>query len=575
MKFRILQSITRTFPIVFILIVSCAKIEPPPGGPIDKTGPSIISSQPAGGAIGVPRDNKISIGFSENVDRHSAVEAIYISPRFKGEIDYRWKGKTLNIDLPDSFAAGVTYVVGVGADLTDMRNNKMGKSHAFAFSTGTIIEQGTISGDVYQNNKPMPNISVGIFDSIGRVQNPYLDSLYPAYLTQSGEKGQYSLEFLPDGDYFVLAFNDKDKNQLFDYPDEEFGVADRLARVVSGKAPTLNFSLHKEDTVSVSIISAGPTVDHLIKVRFSRPVKGGEIVTNLEKITLAPADSASSILYPRSVLEGEEDTVAIFNIFFGDLPEGSYRLKIDKLIFPNTHHSGGQSGKGDSSAFLESTAFKIKSEPDKNVPSIISVSHSGKTIFPDEKQIRILFSEPIDRKAAGDSLVMLEVKGGDTLRTTSKWLDDFKLSVTPDSLEWGKTYNILLRQNFLVDLAGNKAGDSVKIFSFNTYNKDSLGSISGSISYSGDVDSSGLLYLQFHLIEQAKKFVLPTPGKSFSYQLPPGKYLLSGYIDRNDNGRQDPGKLDPFEFSETSANYPDTIKVRARFETAGVEFIIK
>ena len=566
MRFLNLQRLFCIVLIISILYVSCAKIEPPPGGPIDKTGPSIISTIPAAGATGAPKDNKIAITFSESVDHRLAEAAIFISPCTHDNIDYRWKGKTLNIVLPDSFADSATYVVSIGTGVSDLRNNKMDKSYLFAFSTGETINQGQISGATYQGNKPVANISVAIFDSSNHAQKPYLDSVYPAYLTQAGQKGEYALQFLADGDYLLFAFDDKNKNQLFDYPDEDFGVPDRLARVSSEEFPNLNFIMQKEETAAVSIISAGPTVDHLIKVRFSRPVIGDKIIANLEKIILAKDDSTGSIINPRSVLEREEDTVPSFNIFFGDLPDGSYRLKIDKLIF---------SDRVDTILYLESTVFKIKNESDKNPPSVISMSHSGKTIFPDEKQIKISFSEPIDKRIAGDSLTTIFVKDGDTVRTTSRWLDDFKLDITPDNLEWGKSYMVSLQQNLLVDLAGNKGVDSARMFSFKTYDRDSLGSISGSIAFSGDIDTTGLLYLNFCLLDEAKQFLKPVAGESFSFQLPPGKYLLSGFIDKNGNGSQDLGRLNPFEFSETVSNYPDTIRVRSRFETSGIEFIFK
>jgi len=385
-------------------------------------------------------------------------------------------------------------------------------------------------------------------------------------MTLSGDKGEYSFEYLPFNRYLLIAFNDKDKDQLFDYPDEDFGIPDRMANVFEGRIPTLNFIMQREETASVSIISAGPTADHLVKARLSRPVKAERLIVNLDKITLSPTDSTMPALNPKSMMENEEDSVSTFDFYFGEIPDGTYRLKIDKSILM---------ARVDSIPFIESAVLKIKSEPDKNPPFILSVSQNGKTVFPDEKIVRFSFSEPIDRKKAGDSLATLAIKDGDTIRTNLKWLDDFKVDLIPDSLKWGKTYIITIHQNSLVDLSGNKAGDSTRIFSFKTFDKDSLGGISGTISYSGDVDSSGLSYLNFMLLGEGKKIVAPVPGKIFNLQLPPGKYLLSGFIDLNGNGKQDQGRLKPLEFSETVSAFPDTVRVRSRFETSGVDFIFK
>ena len=50
---------------------------------------------------------------------------------------------------------------------------------------------------------------------------------------------------------------------------------------------------------------------------------------------------------------------------------------------------------------------------------------------------------------------------------------------------------------------------------------------------------------------------------------------LNGFLDENGNGKLDYGTLTPFNNSETSAFHPDTIRVRTRFESAGVEFRFK
>ena len=64
-----------------------------------------------------------------------------------------------------------------------------------------------------------------------------------------------------------------------------------------------------------------------------------------------------------------------------------------------------------------------------------------------------------------------------------------------------------------------------------------------------------------------------TTDRRFKFELPAGKYLLSGFIDRNENDELDHGRLNPFVPAETDAVYTDTVSVRARFETAGIEFL--
>ncbi len=51
----------------------------------------------------------------------------------------------------------------------------------------------------------------------------------------------------------------------------------------------------------------------------------------------------------------------------------------------------------------------------------------------------------------------------------------------------------------------------------------------------------------------------------------PGKYFLSGYMDLNHNQAFDLGLVNPYSPMEPFAVYPDTIYVRSRWETEGIE----
>jgi hypothetical protein len=149
------------------------------------------------------------------------------------------------------------------------------------------------------------------------------------------------------------------------------------------------------------------------------------------------------------------------------------------------------------------------------------------------------------------------------------WADVFTLDITVPYLKWGNGYSMIVDPGMITDLSGNAIGDSVISFSFRTYDEDSLGSMSGTVM----VDSalSGRPYLFVKDITGREFINAPVPDGAFDYRLPPGKYLLSGFLDGNDNGIFDYGSLDPFKFSETFIHHSDTVRVRARFESAGVE----
>jgi Bacterial Ig-like domain len=567
MRRRYIQLILLLFAFLPLIFNHCARIEPPPGGPIDKTAPTILASVPSADSVNVTRGDRIAITFSENVDRASAQTAIFISPRPSGKMRYKWEGKILNLLLPETMADSTNYVVNIGSAVSDLRGNKMENSHVFAFSTGGPISRGEIDGFTYQQARPSAGMTVGLFDSASAGKIGITDSLYPPFLTQSGKNGEYALQYLPRGEYFAFAFDDRNKNQFFDYPQEAYGLPDRMIRIDTGFAPRdISFNLLKDDTSTVSIFSVSLTADHLLKVRLSRAIVAEMIRHNLDKIFLSPEDSPSKGINPAAVLEKETDTVSVLNFYFPALADGRYHISIEKEIVNQ---------KRDSSSVIESAAFEIKTEPDNNRPVLTSVSHSGKIVFPADSVIGIRFSEPIDRLISTDSAISIRNSDSTLLSAKWSWLDDFRLNLQVSGMEWGKVYQMKINERLLFDMAGNPAGDSIKIYSFKTYSQDSLGSVSGTVAMNYDIDTVAIAYLRFKSVADNRVFIFAVMGKHIDIQLPSGKYILDGFIDSNANGRQDFGSLFPLKLAETGAVYPDTVRIRSRFESTGIEFIFK
>jgi hypothetical protein len=553
--------------LLILLVAGCAKIEAPPGGPVDKTAPSIIATIPAGDSVNVSRDRKISVTFSESVDKKTAQEAVFVSPRLSGDIEYRWRGHTMDMILPDSFASNVTYIVNIGSNVSDWRNNKMAESYQFAFSTGSIISKGRISGTVFMGSKPLAGGTVGLYDSAFIPSITRIDSTYPIFLTQSGATGEYVLDYVPQGKYFIFAFEDKNKNHLFNYPAEMYGLPDRMARVGDTTvSPSINFFTIKSDTSSISILSTILMSDHLIKVRFSKPIPGDKISGNLDRIFLVPSDSNNVSRNPAAVIEREIDTTSNYSFYFDSLGDGQYQIRIDTSVL---------SFQNASPAYLEGGQFAVKMEPDSSRPGIMMVSHDKIAVFPEDSAVLISFSEPINRSVNIDS--MLAIMSSDSSRNAFAydWRDALRLNLFINGLQWGNQYKIEINQRLLQDLSGNNAGDSMKIYSFRTYNQDSLGGVSGLVKFEGDFDTTGLPYLEFNPVGEKRTFLRIIPDKQFNFQLPPGKYILSGFLDRNNNGKHDIGRLAPLSLAETFAVFPDTVRVRSRFEMTGIEFIFK
>ena len=549
-----------------LLISDCAKVSAPPGGPIDKTGPKIDSTAPPNGSSGIPRDGAISLRFSESTDRKSVEDAIFISPPFSEKVKYKWKNNILTIIPPDLLADSTTYVINIGSEISDLRQNKMDNSYVLAFSTGRYLDSGNISGTVFQGDKPLAGVAVALFDFPTPDDSTVFDSINPLYVTQSGKSGEYELDYLPDGQLFLMAFADKNKNRRFNFPGESFGLPDKPAMISGGATkPESNFYLIAQDTATISILSVTLTEDRLIKVRLSGKVDAGLVRDNLDRIRLNSSDSSMSLINANSLKEARGDIISNLTLFFRALQNGNYRLLLDSHVF---------GGKDDSARILESAEFNIDVMPDSTAPKIEQFSHRDKTVYPIDSIIEITFSEPINKNLLTDSSIIVRDSDSTVNDIDIRWPDDFRLGLYVTVLSWGKSYTVSIDENSVRDLSGNSAGDSLMTYRFNTYNADSLGSVSGTIGFGPTLDTTGIPYLVFS--GKTKETIkIPVLNRQFDFSLPPGKYILRGFLDRNADGAQDPGSLFPFRYAETAMIYPDTIRVRARFETAGIEVNFK
>lgn len=227
---------------------SCANQLPPSGGDDDKTPPEIISVYPKPNSINY-KDNKLRFKFDEYVDRRSFEESFFISPKPKGGYEFDWSGKEVEVEFSKALDKNKTYVVIIGKDLKDVRGgNGLSSPVSFAFSTGSKIDEGNISGMVFSDNND--RVKILAYLKTGRSA----DSLNPAkiipdYVLQVSPDGSYDFTNLPDGEFRLFAVSDEDRNNLFDKDLDKIAVLsdDFDLRKDSNSVSSVNFLLKDFD----------------------------------------------------------------------------------------------------------------------------------------------------------------------------------------------------------------------------------------------------------------------------------------------------------------------------------------
>ena len=140
-------------------------------------------------------------------------------------------------------------------------------------------------------------------------------------------------------------------------------------------------------------------------------------------------------------------------------------------------------------------------------------------------------------------------------------------------LAGGMQYSIRLKGQKIRDFLGNVSPmDSSFAASFLTLGEGVSGSVSGEVGTVETAESTTVVLILWRP-EQGEPWydmVLPQPGPFLFEGVLPGKYFLAGYVDLNGDRLLSFGQPEPFSPLEPFVVHPDTIHVRSRWETEGL-----
>jgi hypothetical protein len=549
------------FLISLFITLNCAEIVSPPGGEIDKTGPFLINSYPSNQEVNVTVGNTIELTFSEKLKELQLGKGIFISPRQKAEPEIKLKSDKLTIILPDNFLDNQTYVISLSSDIKDLRNNSLDSTNIIAFSTGTKIDSNFLSGFVYDDIKPLPDILVGLYEGTDFSSNINYDSISPLYLSQTDKNGKFDFQYISDKKYQLIAFDDSNKNKFFNSNRERFAVSDRPINFNSeDRLDRLALNLTRISPVELDILSIGLSRDNLVRVSLSNEIDSYIYQNSKNYFTLTNTNDTSIVLSGEGIIKSEKQFISELTFYVPNLSNGSYNAQLfysDKYK-PATFDS------------LEISIFE-----DKISPTIKLVEPIETLVEPDELNPIINFTEPIDTSLVTTETFSLWDSDGNKIETDVSWNNLLTASIKASNVNDGSKYVLNITEFEISDLSGNVFGDSLREYNFNTIDNDSLGSISGRIDIKVLSKSKDKVILELFAISTQKIYYLPVNDGIFNLQLPSGKYFMKGHVDSNNNEISDKGMVNPYIFSETINIYPDTIRVRARFETSDINFVIE
>jgi uncharacterized protein (DUF2141 family) len=252
-----------------LVLTKCANQTSPGGGPQDKKPPEVLTSEPANNQRNV-KSQTIELNFNEYIALKNANEEILISPSIGKDIKITAKKKRVTITPKQIWKENTTYSINFRDAIQDITENTPANNLRLAFSTGDTIDSLRIAGSVYEifKDEVPEKITVALYSS--DTFNIYKHQ--PTYFTKADKAGRFSIQNLKAGNYFLYAFDDRNKNLLVESKTEKFGY------IVNG------FVLPSKDSAQIPLIR----VD-------TRPIKVTSFRSSAKISTLRLNKATSSI----------------------------------------------------------------------------------------------------------------------------------------------------------------------------------------------------------------------------------------------------------------------------------------
>jgi len=538
-----------------LLLAGCAKPAPPPGGPEDRTPPTVVSVNPPANAVRVPLDAVIEIRFSERVEHRSAESSIFVTP-YLGTIKFKWRGSRLRLKRSRPLRPNTTYVVTVGSDVRDLRNNTMRQSFTWAFATGDSLNKGRISGRVYADGKGQ-GILIWAYVLSGRDPDPVRDAA--DYVTQTDTQGRYELSSLAPVRYRLFAIRDQDRTRTYEPESDALGVPTRdvVLDSLHQSEEHLDFRITVRDTTPPALTSASAPDRNHVELSFSEPLAeegledpGHYVITSsgtLDVRLAYPDPQSSQQIYLVTEAQEEGVTYTVRALGLRDL----WDLPLDRRA--------------------ASVEFTGNGAPDTTRPRVrrLSPADSARAVALNTP-VEVMFTEAMDTSAT-KMAIAVEDTAGQAIPGHPSWPSPQVLRFTPEDGWPSRTVvRVALDLRRCLDLSGNRAADSVAYSMFTTLSRDTLSAISGRV-IDMQPGARGAIHLRARQPGRKVEYsaVLADTGRYEFNDILPGVYLLDAFRDSDGNGRYSWGSAIPFQPAERFVVYPDSVLVRARWPNEG------
>lgn len=576
---------------IFIIIAaavmySCANIGNPSGGPIDKTPPIFMRSNPTPNAVNV-KDRKIEIFFDEIVTLKDPSTKIIVSPAQTEMPRMSALGRKVTVELVDSLLPNTTYTIDFSNSIQDNNEGNAIDNFAFAFSTGSVIDSMRVSGYVLDSRtlEPMQSVVVGL-------QSNLADSAFHKEKLQrvalTNDRGQFTIRNVSPGSYHIFALKDLDRDYKFGNPTEDIAFLDSIIVPSIGSreaADTVYNDLNEIDTIMRATRPAYFPNDILLSM-FNEDRKSQYLANNLrvDSTRISLTFAAASDTLPSLSIVGRNDvpdqwytlersqtndtltywirpphlvsadTLMVATTYLRTDTASNLSWGTDTLKFTFQRQKAKKKKKNEETDSLEQIRF-MELHPLANGTQEVYAPLLLQTGTPIERYSREAFH--LQRKLQNDTTFYPAEIKSIALRDSTLSRRDLMLKV---DWEPGAAYKLAVDSLAMTDIYGLQT-KPLKV-DFNVRKMEEYGNIVFNITA---VRDSAIV----ELLDGTEKIVLRAPVKNHRAELLnllPGKYYARLFIDRNGNGKYDTGNYDMHLQPEETVYYPGAINLKKNWD---------
>ena len=536
--------------IAALVFYSCAnRGQGPQGGPKDELPPKVMKSSPAQNSVNV-KNGRVEIDFDENVNLKDIVKNVIISPPQRQNPEITSYGRRVNVQFKDTLLSNTTYSIDFGSAIVDNNEANVLKNYVFSFATGSEIDTLQIAGTLLnaEDLNPLQGITIGIYDDLNDtafIRKPFLR------IGRTDETGHFTVSNVRNGKYRVYALNDLNRDYFLQKGE---GLA------FDEKSYQTGFEfITKPDTVWKDSI----TVDTIRFVPATRFLPDDVVLKyfkdNFKRQYLAKSERTEPHLINMifNTVSEELPEIRPLNINWDNkmllqknatLDSLSLWLTDSALINTDTISLEVKYLKSDSAFKLQpqtdTVRFMMRKPAKKPTTTkaakkkeFLNIMTNLSSQFDVYRPVVLNFTVPIKiydvAKIHLSQLVdtvltpipfKLEKKDsiGMTFEINHKWIPETTYQLVVDSAAFFFIYN----------LQNDNLKNELKIKSLDEYSSLKL--------FLADYDSTAV----FQVMSKDDKLVRTAPivkgGTKVEY-LQPGDYFVRMYLDRNQNGKWDPG----------------------------------